>query len=149
MLALLCTLAMMQGLPPKLDPPPPGPDSRMILTTPRWAWREYWNFLSIPKQERRAAFEKLPVERRRLIMDEHLDPIIRHSRPKLSEKELAGLEGLRRAAVVPSLTDREAREKLHRAEENASKVLRKEIVKEIQALLPPKAATTVDSKLVP
>ena len=119
----------------------------MILQKPSVLWHEWWKFIGIPPQERRAAFEKLPPEKRSLILREHLRQVRHRHHGKLPYAESRALSDFSNAAVPAAFTDDTAASaKLRLAEEHMLKALSRPVLREVQELLPPQRQAQEERK---
>ena len=135
MFALLCAILLGQGLPHTIEVP--WADQRMVLEKPSAFWSDWWKFMSIPPQERRAAFEKLPPDHKSRIMQFHMNAVYQRYWRKLSPAEARALSELVSAVVPEAFTEHAARERLKQAEAHLSKTLSRPALDEVQELLPP------------
>jgi hypothetical protein len=134
-LFLICTLLLTQGLPNTIDPP--RADKRMILTKTSTLRSEWWKFMGTPPDQRRAVFDKLPPEKQRAIVFEHLDQVRESYGHTFSQAEIDAVAKFVLAAEPAAFgNDLEAREKFRRAHEHLLKTLSPAARKEMAALFP-------------
>lgn len=139
MLVLLCVAALAQGLPPNPQALPPAPDPRMMLTAPTAEQRWYYEFLRTPLEDRRAAFARLPKDRRLGIMRQHLH---RRGVRLSSTREVDAVMDMTESAVPEALAgDAAARERLLQAEARMESALPQHILTIVRALVPAEGAS--------
>lgn len=134
-LLLIGALFLGQGLPNTIQPP--RADERMILERPSAFSTEWRKIMAVPREKRRAALDRLPPDRRSLLLRGHLDRVFNRYKGKLPYAELVALTECSNAAVPAAFTDDvKAREKYQKAEEHLLRTLSRPALDEVQELLP-------------